>query len=68
MLQTAINPFKSISEMLTVLETAFVNLNRTREAGLEYSQLMMDPLSTFIDFKTYFLLLAKEAGIPQSSR
>ena len=28
----------------------------------------MSPLKTFIDFKTRFLLLIKEAEIPQSSR
>ena len=68
MLWTAIDPFRSINQMLTVLETAFVNPNRAREASVEYSQLMMDPLDTFVDFKTQFLLLANEAGIPQSSR
>jgi len=68
MLQTAINPFRSVNQMLTVLETAFINPNRAREAGIEYGQLMMDPLDTFVDFKTQFLLLANEAGIPQSSR
>ena len=50
--------------MLTVLKTAFINPNQTQEASLEYGQLMMDPLGSFIDFKTHFLLLAKEAGIP----
>jgi hypothetical protein len=29
---------------------------------------MMDPLNTFANFKTRFLLLAKEASIPQPSR
>jgi hypothetical protein len=29
---------------------------------------MMSPLKTFVDFKTRFLLLIKEAEIPQSSR
>jgi hypothetical protein len=28
----------------------------------------MSSLKTFVDFKTRFLLLIKEAGIPQSSR
>jgi hypothetical protein len=68
MLQTAINPFRSVNQMLTVLETAFVNPNRVREAGIEYHQLVMSSLDTFVDFKTRFLLLAEEAGIPQSSR
>ena len=54
--------------MFEVLETAFLNPNRVREAGMEYRQLMMSPLETFVDFKTRFLLLAEEAGIPQSSR
>jgi hypothetical protein len=54
--------------MFEVLETAFLNLNRVREAGIEYRQLMISPLETFIDFKTRFLLLTEEAGISQSSR
>ena len=68
MLRTGSNPFKSVNEMIEVLETAFVNPNRVREAGMEYRQLMMSIGDTFIDFKTRFLLLAEEAGIPQSSR
>jgi len=54
--------------MIEVLETAFVNPNRIREAGMEYRQLIMSTTDTFVDFKTRFLLLAEEAGIPQSSR
>jgi len=54
--------------MIKVLEAAFVNPNRAREAGIEYRHLSISPLDTFIDFKTRFLLLAEEAGIPQSSR
>ena len=50
--------------MIEVLEAAFVNPNRAREAGIEYRHLSMSPLDTFIDFKTWFLLLAEEAGIP----
>ena len=68
MSRTASNPFQSVNEMIEVLETAFVNPNRVREAGMEYRQLMMSPMDTFVDFKTRFLLLAEEAGIPQSSR
>jgi len=51
-LQTAIDLFRSINQMLTILETAFVNPNRAWEASVEYSQLMIDPLDTFINFKT----------------
>ena len=58
------NPFRSVNEMFKVLKTAFFNLNRVREAGIEYRQLMMSPLETFVDFKTRFLLLTEEAGIP----
>ena len=54
--------------MFEVLETAFLNLNRVREAGIEYRQFIMSLLETFVDFKTRFLLLIKEAGIPQSFR
>jgi hypothetical protein len=54
--------------MIEVLETAFVNPNRAREAGMEYRHLIMSTTDTFVDFKTRFLLLAEEAGIPQSSR
>jgi hypothetical protein len=68
MLRTASNPFRSVDEMIEVLETAFVNPNRIREAGMEYRQLIMSTTDTFVDFKTRFLLLAEEAGIPQSSR
>jgi hypothetical protein len=68
MSRTASNPFRSVNEMIEVLETAFVNPNRVREAGMEYRQLMMSTTDTFVDFKTRFLLLAEEAGIPQSSR
>lgn len=68
MSRTASNPFRSVNEMIEVLETAFVNPNRVREAGMEYRQLTMNTTDTFIDFKTRFLLLAEEAGIPQSSR
>jgi hypothetical protein len=50
--------------MFKVLETAFLNLNRVREAGIEYRQLIISLLETFVDFKTRFLLLVKEAGIP----
>jgi hypothetical protein len=62
------NLFRSVNEMFKVLKTAFLNLNRVREAGIEYRQLMMSLLETFVDFKTRFLLLIKKAGIPQSSR
>jgi len=58
------NPFRSVNEMFKVLKTAFLNLNRVREAGIEYRQFIISPLETFIDFKTRFLLLIKEAGIP----
>ena len=68
MLRTVSNPFRSVNEMIEVLETAFVNPNRVREAGMEYRQLMMSSTDTFVDFKTRFLLLAEEAGIPQPSR
>jgi hypothetical protein len=54
--------------MLKVLETAFLNPNRVREANIEYRKLIISITDTFIDFKTQFLLLAEEAGIPQSSR
>jgi hypothetical protein len=54
--------------MIKVLEAAFVNSNQVREASLEYRQLMMGATETFVNFKTWFLLLAEEAGIPQSSR
>ena len=50
--------------MLEVLETAFLNSNRVREANIEYRRLMMSITDTFVDFKTRFLLLAEEAGIP----
>ena len=49
--------------MFEVLKTAFFNLNRVREAGIEYRQFIMSLLETFVDFKTRFLLLVKEAGI-----
>jgi hypothetical protein len=68
MSRTASNPFRSVNEMLEVLETAFLNPNRVREANMEYRRLMMSITDTFVDFKTRFLLLAEEAGIPQSSR
>jgi hypothetical protein len=68
MLRTGSNPFRSVDEMISVLETAFVNPNRVREAGIEYRQLTMSTTDTFVDFKTRFLLLAEEAEIPQSSR
>ena len=50
--------------MLKVLETAFLNPNRVREANMEYRKLIMSIIDTFVDFKTQFLLLAEEAGIP----
>jgi len=50
--------------MLIVLKTAFVNPNRVYKASIEYHQLIISSLNTFIDFKTWFLLLAEEAGIP----
>jgi hypothetical protein len=68
MSRTVSNLFRSVNDMLKVLETAFVNPNRIREAGMEYRQLMMGATDTFVDFKTRFLLLANEAGVPQSSR
>jgi hypothetical protein len=61
--RTASNPFRSISEMLEVLETAFLNPNRVQEANIEYRRLIISIIDTFIDFKTRFLLLAEEAGI-----
>jgi hypothetical protein len=64
MSRTASNSFRSVNEMLEVLETAFLNLNRVREANIEYRRLMMSITDTFVDFKTRFLLLAEEAGIP----
>lgn len=67
MLRSASNSFRSVNEMIEVLETAFVNPNQVREAGQEYRELMMSPLDTFVDFKTRYLLLAEKAGIPQSS-
>ena len=63
MLQTANNPFRSVNEMIKVLETASINPNRAREASIEYRQLTISPLETFVDFKTWYLLLAEEAGI-----
>jgi hypothetical protein len=54
--------------MLEVLETAFLNPNRVWEANIEYRRLIISITDTFVDFKTQFLLLAEEAGIPQSSR
>ena len=68
MSQSINNPFRSINEMFKVLKTAFFNLNRVREADIKYRQLIISLLKTFIDFKTRFLLLIKEAGISQSSR
>lgn len=62
--QTASNPFQAISEMIEVLETAFVNPNWAWEASMEYCHLMMSTTDIFVDFKTRFLLLAEEAGIP----
>jgi hypothetical protein len=50
--------------MIKVLEAAFVNPNQVQEAGLEYRQLMIGATETFVNFKTRFLLLAEEAGIP----
>ena len=50
--------------MLEVLETTFLNLNRVREANIEYRRLIMSIINTFVDFKTRFLLLAEEAEIP----
>jgi hypothetical protein len=68
MSRTATNPFQSVNEMIEVLETAFVNPNRVREAGMEYRQLIMGATETFVDFKTRFLLLAEAAGTPLTSR
>jgi hypothetical protein len=68
MSRSANNPFRSVNEMFKVLKAAFFNPNRVWEASIEYRQLMMSPLETFVDFKTRFLLLAEEARIPQSSR
>ena len=68
MLRSVSNRFRSVNEMIEVLETVFVNPNQVREAGQEYRQLMMSPMDTFVDFKTRYLLLAEKAGIPQSSR
>ena len=38
--------------MIKVLETAFINPNYIREAGIEYYYLFISPLDTFINFKT----------------
>jgi hypothetical protein len=54
--------------MIEVLDSAFLNPNRVREAGIEYRQLIIGTTDTFVNFKTRFLLLAEEAGIPQTSR
>ena len=68
MLRTANDPFRSVNQMLEVLETAFVNPNRVREATMEYRQLTMGATEAFVDFRTKFLLLAEEASVPEATR
>ena len=57
-----------VEEMITVLEAAFTNPNRVREATMEYRQLTMGAIEAFVDFRTRFLLFAEEAGIPEVTR
>jgi hypothetical protein len=53
-----------MDKIITVLKAAFVNLNQIQEVSIEYRQLIIGTIDTFINFKTWFLLLAKEARIP----
>jgi Zinc knuckle len=68
MSRSASTPFCTVSEMLEVLDSAFINPNLVREAQALYEDLEMKPTETFIDFRREFSCLAEQAEVPMTAR
>jgi len=66
--RTASDPFRTVTDMLEVLNSAFLNPNQAREAQTAYENLEMGTTETFLDFRREFSRLAEQAEIPMASR
>jgi hypothetical protein len=58
-----IDLFKSYKEMLTYLDTIYINTNKVQDSKYEYKELQMLPDQSFQEFKTKFIQLANNREI-----
>ena len=60
--------YSNHQEMITTLDTNFINKFHVRESKIAYQALKMDPSKSFQEFQTKFTQLANDGRIPLESR
>jgi hypothetical protein len=63
-----LDPFRTYEEMLTFLDTIYLNTNQVQDSRYAYRELRMLDDQSFQDFKTEFIQLANDGEIPMADR